>query len=61
VRIDLLPDGEKRILIEGDEEELEGLVETIQEAIDHGHASGAMLDDEGVENVTVRCVVEAAS
>jgi hypothetical protein len=55
VKIDLLPEGEKRILIEGDDEELEGLIETIREALDHGHAEGAMLDDEGVETVTVRC------
>jgi hypothetical protein len=56
VKIDLLPQGEKRILIKGDAEELEDLVDTIQEAIDHGHADGAMLDDEGVETLTVRCV-----
>jgi hypothetical protein len=39
--------------IEGDVEELEGLIETLQEAIEHGCAQAAMLDADGVSEVRV--------
>lgn len=44
------------ILIEGDAVELEGLIESIQQAIDLGEGGGLVLTSEGVDELRVRCV-----
>lgn len=57
MKIDLNNEGaSKGILIEGDKEELHALALTLAEAADDGHSEGAILTDEGVEEVTIRRV-----
>lgn len=44
------------VLIEGDSDELEGLRDAVNEALEAGEGSGWLLSDHGVSDLTVRLV-----
>lgn len=47
------------VLIVGDEEELRGLASELELAAEEGEAFGQLLTDEGVEQVTIRRLLDA--